>query len=194
MHIHIHSKNIDLDDAEKGYVESKIMKVAEHGGRVGDESTEIRVEIDKMTMRHASHNPIKVEVTMRVPHAIIRAEGKGGSVEEAADAVEDKLMRQVGRYKDKMHRRDKQGKWIPESTIDEVTKEEELVPNKILKRKRLDSLQPMVEEEAVENMELLGHDFFLFFNKNTGRVAVLYKRKDGYYGIIEPTGEGGFVS
>lgn len=188
MRINIHSKNIDLNDEQKGYIESKIMKIAHHGGRVDDESSEIRVEVDQVTTRH-SQNPIAIEVTMYVPHAVIRAEDEADTVEAAVDLVELKLEKQVERYKSKMHRRDKQGKWIPQSTLEEMVADEEIeeyeVP-KILRRKRLDDLKPMHEEEAIEHMELLGHNFFLFYNEDTERVSVLYKRDGGSYGILEP--------
>lgn len=193
MQIHVHSKNIDLDDAEKAYIQSKIMKVAHHGGRAEDESAEIRVEVEKQTSRNI-HQNIVIEVTMFVPNGVIRAEDSADSVEAAVDQVESKLLKQVARYKTKMHRRDKSGKWLPESTIAEVTDEgqEEFEEPKIMRRKRLEHLTPMHEDEAIESMELLDHDFYLFFNKNTNRESLLYKREDGFYGILEPMEEGGF--
>lgn len=195
MQIHVHSKNIDLDDAQKAYIESKIMKVAHHGGRTEDESSEIRVEVDKITNRNI-HKNIIIEVTMYVPGGVIRAEDAADSVEAAVDEVELKLNKQVERYKAKQHRRDKAGKWIPQSTIAEMTDEgeDEFEAPKILRRKRLNNVQSMHEEEAIESMELLDHDFFLFFNTDTKRMALLYKRNDGFYGIIEPHEEGHFLT
>lgn len=185
MKINIHSKNIDLSQEHKDYITEKMEKLAHYGGRVDDESSEIRVEIDKETNRNIEKN-IVIQVTLFVPHSTIRAEDHADSVEAAVDEVEEKLKKQIERYKAKMHRRDSEGQWIPQSTIEEATEEEEFQPPKILRRKRIEKLKPMYEDEAIENMELIGHTFFLFQNKNTDRVSLLYKREDGFYGIIEP--------
>ncbi|MBD3157012.1 hypothetical protein GF369_04270, partial [Candidatus Peregrinibacteria bacterium] len=121
-----------------------------------------------------------------VPNAVIRAEVKGSTVEETADLAVDKLRKQIERYKTKKHRRDKGGKWIPESTLETASqsmKGKDM--DEIVKRKKYDDLEPMKEQEAAEQMELLGHDFYAFVNDDTGLFSVVYRRTNGDYGLIE---------
>ena len=90
----------------------------------------------------------------------------------------------MNRYKSKIQRSNKKatGKAMEAA---KKTEEEFEIP-KILRRKRFSATAPMTEEEAIERMELIGHNFFLFNNSDTGRFSIIYKRNDGYYGIIEP--------
>jgi len=188
MLINIHTKNLTLKDDKKAYIQSKIEKIAHYSVRVNDESTEVRVEVNEIGL-HTANTTIQIQVTMFVPNSIIRAEDTGTIVEEATDKVVEKLKKQIERYKAKLHRRDKKGKWIVSESVEEKDSEEFEIP-KIIRRKRISKFIPMHEEEAIEQMELLGHVFFLFLNADTHRPSVIYKRKDGYYGIIEPqTGE-----
>ena len=84
-----------------------------------------------------------------------------------------------------MDRTDKRGNASKEIDPESLVEEEFEIP-KILRRKRFSNSQPMTEEAAIEQMELIGHGFFLFNNADTGRFSIVYKRDDGYYGIIEP--------
>ena len=108
--------------------------------------------------------------------------------------IEAKLRKQIKRYKDKFLKKEKKVKkanadakkiTLEEEVIEEIPSEEFELP-KIIRRKRYSNTTPMTEEEAINQMELIGHTFFLFFNADTKRYSIVYKRNDGYYGIVEP--------
>jgi ribosomal subunit interface protein len=191
MVINIHTKDIKLTNQLKDYIEAKIKKLCTFSSRICDESTEIKVEVHEQA-RHTYQPNFEVQVTMYVPHSIIRAEDTGTIIEEAVDKVEEKLKKQIERYKAKLTHRDKKGKWVQYAPEAKPTEETDFEVPKIIRRKRISKFLPMYEQEAIEQMELLGHDFFLFQNVDTKRVSLIYKRKDGYYGIIEPKTEEDF--
>ena len=124
---------------------------------------------------------------MYLPNSVIRSEVHGATVEETVDLSVEKLKKQIERYKTKKHRRNTEGKWIPESTLENATKDaltEEMIEG-IVKRKKYDDVEPMREDEAVEQMELLDHDFYAFVNQDTDLFSVIYRRNNGEYGLIE---------
>jgi putative sigma-54 modulation protein len=127
-------------------------------------------------------------VTIFVHPSILRAEECGATVEEAVDSVERKLVHQIERYKQKHHRRTPTGEWIQESTLEQLSTAQTEAPlrvSPILKRKRIGELEKIHEEEAIEQLELIDHDFYIFDSKDTGFISVVYRRRDGTYGIIE---------
>jgi putative sigma-54 modulation protein len=158
--------------------------------RVDDESTLVRVDVEHNSVKTSNKN-ISIQVTMVVPHAVVRAEVEAISPEEGIDLAVDKLKKQIERYKTKQHRRDQSGKWIPSSTLEEIssTQEGAAPVSKISKRKTFAGIEPMHEEEAVEQMELLEHDFYAFINQDDSRFSVVYKRDDGTYGLLELEGK-----
>lgn len=182
MQVQIRSKDLNLTDAQKDYVQSKVDKLANYAERIRDESSEIRVEIEQSKSKNLDEKYV-CQITMFVPGAVLRAETKESTVEAVADSTEQKLITQIERYKSKQNRRNKSGKWIPSSTLEEVIEDE--LPQ-IMRRKRYSNNTPMTEDEAIEQMELIGHDFFLFNNAETERFCVVYKREDESYGLIEP--------
>ncbi len=186
MNIQFIKSHLDLIDAQKEYITKKIEHLGKLADRINDESMEVHVSIKENKLKTTDHN-ISVEVTMIVPHALIRAEVNGKTLEEAVDLCEEKLRRQIERYKGKLHRRTDSGEFMPESTLEQIagTQEEFKEIKKILKRKTFKDSKPMYEEEALEQMELLGHDFFVFNNIDTGRTSVVYMRVDGTYGVID---------
>jgi putative sigma-54 modulation protein len=186
MQVSIIQKHINLNDAQKEYIQEKIENLKHLGQRIDDESTQVRVDIEVNSSKTTNKN-ISLQVTMLVPHAVVRAEVMAVSPEEAIDLAVDKLKKQLERYKGKQHRRDQTGKWIPSSTLEEISSTQEgAVPvSKITKRKSFSDIKPMHEEEAVEQMELLDHDFFAFVNEEDNKFGVVYKREDGSYGLLE---------
>ena len=138
----------------------------------------------KVTVSHQK-NQMKVEVTIPFRTGIIRAEAMDMDLYNGLDAVITKLNKQLSKQKQRMERKHKDTirheeieAYVP--GVDELQEEE-----KIVKRKSFE-YKPMSEEDAILQMELLGHDFFVFDNYETEKIAVLYKRKDGHYGMIEP--------
>lgn len=186
MQLTIIQKHINLSEGQKDYIQEKIEHLKHLGQRVDDESTQVRVDVEHSNVKTTNKN-ISLQVTMFVPHAVVRAEVLGISPEEAIDLAVEKLKKQIERYKNKQHRRDQSGKWIPSSTLEEIssTQEGAAPVSKITKRKSFADIKPMHEEEAVEQMELLGHDFFAFVNEENGKFGVVYKREDGTYGLLE---------
>jgi len=186
MKIQIFSHSVNVGENQKSYIEEKIGNLSKYEERVADEATSVRVDIE-YSANKTDGDKISTQITMYVPNAVIRAEVKGVTVEETIDLAVDKLKRQIERYKTKKHRRDKSGKWIPESTLESLSgnslSQEEI--EQIVKRKKYDNLNPMKEQEAIEQMELLGHDFYAFVNDDTDLFTVVYKRQDGDYGLIE---------
>ena len=186
MQVSIIQKHINLTDAQKDYIQEKIEHLKHLSQRVDDESTQVRVDVEHNNLKTTNKN-ISLQVTMIVPHAVVRAEVIAMTPEEAVDLAVDKLKKQIERYKVKQHRRDQSGKWIPSSTLEEITSTQEggAQVSKITKRKSFSEIKVMHEEEAVEQMELLDHSFFAFLNIETGKFNVVYKRKDETYGLLD---------
>ena len=186
MQVSIVQKHINLSEEQKAYIQEKIEHLKHLSQRLDDESVQVRIDIEHNHVK-TSNKDILLQVTMFVPHAVVRAEVTAVTPEEAVDLAVDKLKKQIERYKGKQHRRDQSGKWIPSSTLEEIssTQEGSAPVSKITKRKTFNDLKPMHEEEAVEQMELLEHDFYAFISEETGKFEVVYKREDGTYGLLE---------
>lgn len=167
--ISIRGKNIELTNALKEYVEKKLAKLDKHIDLAEGQVT--------LTVEKGTH---KVEVTIPVNGMILRGEEETGDMYASIDLVVEKLEKQISRYKARFTRKTRaEGKAVPASV------EEALEEAKIMKTKRF-AFKPMPVDEAVMQMNMLGHSFFVFSNAETEEVNVLYKRKDGNYGLIEP--------
>lgn len=191
MNFQFYAQGLKLNESQEEYARDKISNVAKNAQRVEDESSSVKVNVEKTNL--PGEQAYLVEVTLVVPKNSIRAEVFASSVEEGLDQIEEKLRKQVERYKGKMHRRNEKGEWLETSTLETIEEDHMEGENmsKITKRKRYESTRgKMSEEEAIENLELLGHDFYLFENADTGRFSVLYRRYEGNYGIIEPLKNG----
>jgi putative sigma-54 modulation protein len=125
------------------------------------------------------------QLTLRIKGKILRAEERTDDIFTSIDAMLNKMYRQIDRYKGKSRGKFRGGEEpLPDEFYEEEEEEEEVSP-RIVRIKRFD-MAAMDEEEAVEQMELLGHDFFVFYNVNDEGVNVLYRRRDGNYGLIQP--------
>jgi putative sigma-54 modulation protein len=177
MPLIIQGKNVEITDRLREYVEKKVDKLDRYLPTID----ETRMELSTRRTRSAGDRQV-AQLTVRSKGTILRAEEKTSDIFASIDAVLDKMYRQIARYKGKRYGRGRaaaQGEALP------VEFEEEEEPRHIVRTKRF-HLRPMDEEEAVEQMELLGHDFFVFFNTSDGAVNVLYRRKNGNYGLIQP--------
>jgi len=169
--ISIRGKNIELTNALKEYVEKKLAKLEKHLELTDGQVT--------LTVEKGTH---KVEVTIPINGMILRGEEATGDMYASIDLVVDKLEKQIVRYKGRFTRKARaEGKAVPVPVPSEETFEEE----RIMRTKRF-AFKPMPVDEAVMQMNLLGHSFFVFSNAETEEVNVVYKRKDGNYGLIEP--------
>lgn len=192
MQFQFHTTGFKLNTDQEELIQAKIQNVAKIAPRVEDPSTFVKVDF-KRTRFPEEDKRFSAEVTLFIPNAVVRAECYATTVENAIDMVEDKLRSQLERYKSKQHRRGHKGEWLPTSTLEMIEDEHAELEAKpfIVKRKRYESTRnPMTEEEAIEQLELLGHDFFLFENADTGRFSVVYRRYQEGYGIIEPLKDG----
>ena len=175
MKVEIVGKNgFAPSDANRDYIEKKLAKL---DGLVADsENITARVVCKVYKQYH------KVEVTIPAKNIILRAEVEQPDVYAAIDGAIDKLVNQVKRYNDRV--KDKMGrKGIrTEAMVEEVPAE----PQKVVRGKNVD-LEPMSREEAIDQMELLGHDFFIYLDKETRKTNVIYVRNDGDYAVIETT-------
>lgn len=185
MQISLHEKGLQMNDEQKGYVTEKIEHLKHYSEKLNDESTQARIDVEYHHQKSSGDN-VTVQVTLSVPHALIRAEVSATTVEEAVDLAVEKLKKQVERYKAKKNRRDKSGKWIPVSTLEEISAASDVGESvsAIFKRKSF-GVTAMHEEEATEQLGLLGHQFFAFKNVATGRFNVVYLRDDGSHGLLD---------
>lgn len=172
MRIYVRGKNIEVTPAIRGYVEKRLGKLGKFEQHFGAVQVTLLVEKD-------SH---RVEVTIPIDGMILRGEETTGDMYASVDLVVDKLEKQMEKYKGKLRRRRVMASdQFAEDALPESGEEEFL----IVRTKRF-ALKPMAPEEAVMQMNLLGHSFFVFANAEDQQVNVVYKRKDGNYGLIEP--------
>ena len=175
MKYNIRGDKLVVTDAINSYVEGKLGKLDKYF-----RNDEIRANV-LLKVRGANRQII--EVTIPTEKFILRCEEENNDLYAAIDLCVDKLERQIRKNKTKLKRH------VTKEKNKDINFEFELAENEdidetIVKRKKIDT-KPMDEEEAILEMELLGHDFFVFKNTNTESVCVVYKRKSGDYGIIE---------
>ena len=173
MKFNIRGNKIDVTPAIKSYVEEKI-------GRL-DKYLENPDEVTATVVIRVRGNEQIVEVTIPIRKVILRGEQSHNDLYAAIDIVSDKMERQIRKNKTKLK---KQKNNFVEFNIEFETEKEEAEEKNIVKRKTVE-MKPMNEEEAILQMELIGHEFFVFKDTETDCVSILYKRKDGDYGIIE---------
>ena len=176
MQLIIQGKNMEVTDRLREYIERKVGKLDRYLPTI----TEARVELSVEGVKSAQDRQV-AQLTVRTRGTLLRAEERSADMFASIDAVVDKMYRQIVRYKGKRYGRGRGPGEMP--PVEEV--EEEETPPRIVRTKRF-QVAPMDAEEAIEQMELLGHDFFVFFNVNTNEINILYRRKDGNYGLIEP--------
>ena len=175
MEIIIHGDKLKITDAMNDYIEEKLAKLnkyLENGDRV-------RANVIVKVKNHEQ----RVEITIPMKSFIFRSEETKDDFYAAVDKAVDKLERQIRKNKTRMM--SKQVKVNYEINFSEIEEDEDdAKDNKILKRKKVE-VKPMNEDEAIIQMELLGHQFYMYMDSETSKPAVVYKRNDGNYGIIE---------
>ncbi|NMB19588.1 MAG: ribosome-associated translation inhibitor RaiA [Firmicutes bacterium] len=175
MRINISGKNLEITDALRTYVEKKIAKLDKYLNDSKTFSAEVMLRTERGI--HIA------EVTMNLSGTMLRGEGKTGDMYTSIDAAVDRIERQFNKYKAKLSRRI-HGPKLGEMPAPGQPGQGEVQEPRIVRTKRF-ALKPMDVDEAVMQMELLGHDFFVFRDADTGDVSVVYKRRDGNYGLIE---------
>jgi putative sigma-54 modulation protein len=187
MKLVIHGKNIEITDAIREYVHQKIEKAVNHFENLTNE-----VDVHLSVARNPRINPNQAaEVTIYANGNIIRAEESSESLYASIDLVADKIARQLRKYKERRQAKKTQA----QSKLAEVAEQPVVtdligdrspeLPSEVVRTKYF-AMPPMTIEEALEQLKLVGHDFFMFLNGETGEINVIYERNHGGYGVIQP--------
>jgi len=177
--VDIFTKEMELNEEIRDFIDKKISRLY----RYLDQIDETRIDLTHAKTAKEEANRFIAQITLRGRGFILRAEERADNIKAAFDLVIDKIERQIERYKGKKYRSRAGATPVSELLTEEITEE----PSPIIVRRKKFTLVPMDELEAIEQMNLLGHeDFFIFYNIGASAINVLYKRRDGSYGIIEP--------
>lgn len=181
MTYNIRGENIEVTPAIRDHVEKKISKLE----RYFTESPNANVHVNLRTYTGNA----KVEVTIPMKNLVLRAEERNADLYAAVDLITDKLERQIRKHKTKVNRKFRE-KGEPQDYFamqaDHAAEEEEADELQVVRTKQFD-LKPMDSEEAILQMNLLGHSFFIYTDAETNGTNIVYKRSDGKYGLIETT-------
>jgi putative sigma-54 modulation protein len=171
VRLQVKGRNVDVSESLKTYAQQKLSKLDKH---VGDGA---RLELELAVERNPSISQNQIaEATIWTRGPVLRARETSSDMRASIDQLVDKLERQARRYRDRRRRGAREHPAEAAATEREVA---------IVKTKQF-TIAPMTSEEAALQLELVGHDFFVFQNAETAEVNVLYRRRDGGYGLIEP--------
>jgi len=187
MELKIQARNVDVTPRLQEHIEKKVSKLDRYLPNI----RELRVDL-AMEHRKQGQDQCIAQLTLRNTRGVIlrSEEKKQTDLMAALDVAMDKMYRQIERYKGKRKRRgsDRFAETEADLALVEpvpVDVESEEEKTAVVRRKRV-NLVPMTEDEAIDQMELLGHSFFIFYNAETAKIGVLYRREDGNYGVLEP--------
>ncbi|PJK18076.1 ribosomal subunit interface protein [Chryseomicrobium excrementi] len=181
LNFNIRGENIEVTPAIREYVETKIEKIDRYFNEELNSTANVNLKVynDKQT---------KVEVTIPMKNLTLRAEERHTDMYAAIDLIVDKLERQIRKHKTKVNRkfREREGVGTYFATTEAAATEPEVSEEEyaIVRTKTFD-LKPMDQEEAILQMDMLGHNFFIFTDAESNGTNIVYKRKDGKYGLIE---------
>lgn len=174
MRLSVRGRNFEVTDALRNYVDKKVGKIARY----------FHEEIDTVALLSVEKDRQRAELTLQVNGMILRSEAETPDMYASVDDAVDRLERRIRKYKTRINRRMRRtGIEAPPAPGGDDDEGDEEV--RIVRVKRF-AVKPMDPEEAILQMNLLGHDFFVFRNGQTGEVNVTYRRKGGGYGLIEP--------
>ncbi len=178
MELHFVGKKMDVPQRVQEYAEEKLSKLERYAPMISGGQVELSIE----QTRSAQDRTI-VQVTLNINGTVLRAQERAAEFHIAIDRVAHTLESQARRYKAKHYRSEqRRGSKVSEALAEPPTLEE---PARVVRRKQFE-MKPMEPEDAIDEMELLGHDFFLFQNSATQTFNVVYRRSGGDYGLIEP--------
>ncbi len=195
MKLVIHGKNIEITDAIREYVHQKIEKAASHFQHITNE-----VDIHLSVAKNPRINPNQTaEVTIYANGNVIRAEESSENLYASIDLVANKISRQLRKYKER--RRDQKIHAHTNNNIEELIPEEVVtdligdrtpeLPEEVVRTKYF-AMPPMTVSQALEQLQLVGHDFYMFHNSETDEINVIYERNHGGYGVIQARNNGHF--
>jgi putative sigma-54 modulation protein len=180
MRLEVKGRNVEVTDSVRTYAEEKLDRLERHL----PEATQIEVELALETNPSIADDHV-AEATVWTKGSTLRVRERSAAFETSIDLVSEKLERQVKRYREKRSRRETGRKANGKLREGEPTFSGEQLDAMIVKSKRFE-LHPLTPDEAAVEMELIGHDFYVFTNADTGRTNVVYRRRAGDYGLIEP--------
>ncbi len=181
MDIQVLGKNVEITDVIRKYIQKKTAKLDKYLPGIDDSKVEITSEQTKSPL-----DRFQVQITIRTKGNILRAEERAASINLAIDDATNSLVRQIDRYKSRYDK--KRTTPLPAAKkINMGLKNKNRLSDlpHVVKVKRF-AVKSMTVQEAIAQMELLGHDFFLFLNEDVEGLSLLYRRNDGNYGLIEP--------
>ena len=186
MEMHVTGKNLELTPAAREYISRKMGKI--------DKFLPNILSFDVVASVEQTRSPLQrfvIQVTIDSNGTLIRGEERGQDIHSAVDKAAEIMSRQIEHYKGKLSGSKSKGSRAPSirtnttEVTDSVESEAEPAEPRIVKNKRFE-IKPMSLDEAIDQMQLLGHDFFLYYDPDTNRMNLIYKRKDGNLGLIEP--------
>jgi putative sigma-54 modulation protein len=181
VEVSINARNLELADPLKELFIKKASKL----DRYLNEIEQIKIDLDFVKSARSVKDRNVAQITVRGHKALLRVEERNADISTAFDNALDKMQRQLDRYKGKHFHGRGDGRSASDVVPAPVEAPEE--PVQVISRHKTFDLIPIGEAEALEQMKLLGHDnFFIFFNIETNSINVLYQRRDGTYGLIEP--------
>lgn len=182
MELQVVGKNVEITQQLREYLTIKLDKLTRHLPNMD----EAKVEIHEEKTKSPAHR-VAVQVTIKNKGTILRSEERSANVHTAIDAVTEVLARRIERYKGKLDKKAKGAATVHQLSLtsEEPAVEEEITSPEVVRVKRF-LVKSMTVTQAAEQMELLSHDFFLFMNSESGELNLVYRRKDGNYGLIEP--------
>jgi putative sigma-54 modulation protein len=183
VEVEISGRNMEVTDRINDYVTKKISRL----DRFLPGIEEARVDLAYVKSARSASDRQVAQITVRGKGYILRSEERADDIFAAVDAALEKMQRRIERYKGKHYRGRGDGKSAAEVAPQPVVEEESTELGPVIVRRKRFPLSPMDEYEAIEQMILLGHEnFFIFYNANSNAINVLYRRRDGNYGLIEP--------
>ena len=177
LKFNIRGENVEVTESIRDYVIKRISKLE----KFFEDNVEANAHVN---LKVYPNKTFKVEVTIPLPYLTLRAEETSSDMYGSIDLVTDKLERQIRKYKTKVNRTSREKGYKNMDFVPDVEDEPVSDDLKIVRTKQI-SLKPMDPEEAVLQMDMLGHDFFVFEDAETNGTSVVYRRKDGRYGLIE---------
>ena len=177
MEIYVRGKNnFKVTKAIENYIKEKLSKLDTYLGESENVKANVLINVHDRSQ--------KVEVTIPLKNFMLRAEETQEDLYAAIDLVADKIQRQIRKNKTRLSSKKMKKVAVEDFVFDKIEDEPEETEEKIVKRKKVE-VKPMSEEEAILQMELIGHQFYIFKNSENMKPTVVYKRKEGNYGVIE---------
>jgi putative sigma-54 modulation protein len=182
MRLQVKGKNVEVSDTIRRYAEGKMRKLSRQLHDLAEVELELRVEKNPSI----AENQV-AEVTVWTKGPTLRVTEASTDMKASIDQLTEKLLRQVEHVRGKRRGRQARVNGIPPGGAMSIPADEEEAGPQIVRTKQF-SVKPMSAEEAALQLELIGHDFFVFRSDESGEINVLYRRRDGGYGLIEPQG------